>query len=57
MADDDAVEAKKSEENPTESTSTEEKKKITVTVKTPKEKENFVVEPDMAVKAVSEFPM
>ncbi|XP_044256426.1 ubiquilin-1 [Tribolium madens] len=54
MADDDAVESKKTEEKPTENEATEPKKKITVTVKTPKEKENFEVEEDLAVKAFKE---
>ncbi|EFA11174.1 ubiquilin-1 [Tribolium castaneum] len=54
MADDDAVESKKSEEKPSESATTEPKKKITVTVKTPKEKENFEVDEDLAVKAFKE---
>ncbi|RZC41646.1 ubiquilin-1 [Asbolus verrucosus] len=55
MADDDAVESKKTEEKPTETEAAEAKKKITVTVKTPKEKENFDVEEDIAVKAFKEI--
>jgi ubiquilin len=54
MADDDAVESKKNEEIPTETQTTEPKKKITVTVKTPKEKENFEVEENLPVKAFKE---
>lgn len=53
MADDDAVESKKTEEKPTETETSEPKKKISVTVKTPKEKENFEVDEDLLVKAVS----
>ena len=53
MADDDAVDSKKNDEKPTGGEDSESKKKITVTVKTPKEKENFEVDEDIGVKAVS----
>lgn len=57
MADDDGVDCKKSEENsdpisPEGVNASGEDKKITVTVKTPKEKETFTVDENLGVKAV-----
>lgn len=59
MADDDGVDCKKSEENsdpvaPEGANASGEEKKITVTVKTPKEKESFTVDENLGVKAVSQ---